>query len=100
MTDRQQRFTDLLKSIFELDKSDLDFGIYRIMNIRRDKIMDFFENGLPKKIEEALKSFAAGNVDEIKAKISQIETQAKQFGCQDVMSLPDGTLIKEDYFST
>lgn len=69
MTDRQQRFTSLLKTLFELDKSDLNFGIYRIMNIRRDKIIDFLENGLPKKIEEVLKPFAAGNVEEVKAQI-------------------------------
>ena len=29
MNERLDRFTKLLKEIFELDKSDLDFGIYR-----------------------------------------------------------------------
>ena len=31
MNERLDRFTKLLKEIFELDKSDLDFGIYRVM---------------------------------------------------------------------
>ena len=35
--ERLNRFINLLKGIFELDKSDLDFGIYRIMNIRKEK---------------------------------------------------------------
>ena len=35
MNERMKRFTDLMRQIFELDKADLDFGIYRIMNIRK-----------------------------------------------------------------
>lgn len=33
--ERLDRFVKLLKEIFELDKSDLDFGIYRVMNLRK-----------------------------------------------------------------
>ena len=31
-----EKFRDLLKELFQLDQADLDFGIYRIMNARRD----------------------------------------------------------------
>ena len=61
MNDRQKRFIDLLENIFELDKSDLDFGIYRIMNIRRAEIEKFFKEGLPKKISETLAPFAGAD---------------------------------------
>ena len=37
MSEKLKRFTDLMQQIFELDKSDLDFGIYRIMNIRNSR---------------------------------------------------------------
>ena len=30
MSEKLQRFTKLLRDMFELEKSDLDFGIYRI----------------------------------------------------------------------
>ena len=40
MNEYQKRFIALLKTIFELDKSDLDFGIYRIINIRQREITD------------------------------------------------------------
>jgi adenine-specific DNA-methyltransferase len=36
------RFIGLLKTIFEIDKADLDFGIYRIMNIRKTEAERFF----------------------------------------------------------
>lgn len=39
--ERLNRFTTLLKQIFELDKSDLDFGIYRVMNLRKTEIENF-----------------------------------------------------------
>ena len=32
MNERMIRFIELLNQMFELDKSDLDFGIYRILN--------------------------------------------------------------------
>lgn len=40
MNEYQKRFVALLKTIFELDKSDLDFGIYRIINIRQREIVE------------------------------------------------------------
>lgn len=40
----------VLREIFEIDKADLDFGIYRIMNQKRDDVNRFIEVQLPKDI--------------------------------------------------
>lgn len=40
MTNNQQKLIDLLKEMFRFDQSDLDFGIYRIMNLKRVEIND------------------------------------------------------------
>lgn len=74
MNDRQERFIKLLENIFELDKSDLDFGIYRIMNIRRAEIEKFFKEGLPKKINETLAPFAGADSATIRKRMADIET--------------------------
>lgn len=74
MNDRQVRFIKLLENIFELDKSDLDFGIYRIMNIRRAEIEKFFKEGLPKKINETLAPFAGADSATIRKRMAEIET--------------------------
>ena len=74
MNDRQERFVKLLENIFELDKSDLDFGIYRIMNIRRAEIEKFFKEGLPKKINETLVPFAGADSATIRKRMAEIET--------------------------
>ena len=44
----------VLREIFEIDKADLDFGIYRIMNQKRNDINKFIEKQLPKDIKEIL----------------------------------------------
>ncbi|OOR98404.1 hypothetical protein B0187_08925 [Haemophilus paracuniculus] len=43
-----------MREIFQIDRPDLDFGIYRILNSREAKINDFLNNRLPQKIQEAL----------------------------------------------
>lgn len=80
MSERQERFIELLRQIFEIDKADLDFGIYRILNIRRGKIESFFANELPNTITDILKPFASEGKDEIKKKIEAMEQQALSFG--------------------
>lgn len=79
--EKLNRFISLLEEIFELDKADLDFGIYRIMNIRRKEIMKFLSEDLPKKVKETLTPFAQNTV-EIKERISAIERQAAEPGIE------------------
>lgn len=95
MNERQQRFIDLLNQIFELDKSDLDFGIYRILNIRRDEITKYFSEKLPEKITEILKPFASADNAEIKAHMHAIETQFG--GAEQIAQLPDTMPIVKEY---
>ena len=96
MSDKLERFTDLLKQIFELDKSDLDFGIYRIMNIRKAEIEKFLTEGLPEKVRETLAPFAQGDQSELKKQIADIEKNAAAFG-MDVNALPDDNPMGKKY---
>ncbi len=41
------RFQQLLRELFQFDCADLDFGIYRIMNYKRDAIEEFITKKLP-----------------------------------------------------
>jgi adenine-specific DNA-methyltransferase len=36
--DNIKKFQELLKELFQFETSDLDFGIYRILNYKRDLI--------------------------------------------------------------
>ena len=79
MSERLDRFVDLMKGIFELDKSDLDFGIYRIMNIRKAEIENFLTNQLPEKVRGSLESFAP-DTTEMEERIREIEAQCSAVG--------------------
>ena len=40
-------FQSLLRELFQFDCADLDFGIYRIMNHKRQEIQRFITEDLP-----------------------------------------------------
>lgn len=94
--ERLERFTKLLKEIFELDKSDLDFGIYRVMNLRKTQIEEFLTQRLPKMVQEILAPFAQGSKEEIRAKMTQIEEGVSGMGMT-VDALPDTAPMKQKY---
>jgi len=48
-----EKFQDLLKKLFQFEASDLDFGIYRVLNYKRDAIEKFIQEDLVNKVEDA-----------------------------------------------
>jgi adenine-specific DNA-methyltransferase len=48
-TDLDQ-FQSLLRELFQFDHADLDFGIYRILNRKRDQIETFIQDELVEEI--------------------------------------------------
>ena len=48
------KFQSLLRELFQFDSADLDFGIYRIMNHKREIIERFIGEDLPQAIAEEL----------------------------------------------
>ncbi|MEZ8196055.1 DNA methyltransferase [Vibrio cortegadensis] len=61
-----------LKEIFQIDKPELDFGIYRILNARADEINDYLENKLKVKVQAALSEAGNANKEELVAKLDKI----------------------------
>lgn len=96
MNERLNRFISLLKQIFELDKSDLDFGIYRVMNLRKTQIEEFLTQRLPQMVQETLAPFAQGSKEEIRAQMTQIEENVAAMGMA-VDVLPDTAPMKQKY---
>ncbi len=48
------KFQDLLRELFQFDCADLDFGIYRIMNHKRNAVERFISEQLPASVAAAL----------------------------------------------
>ena len=52
-----------LKEIFQIDRPELDFGVYRILNQRSDEINEFLEHRLQAKVKETFKAAKAAKGD-------------------------------------
>ncbi len=79
----------LLQQLFRADDADLDFGIYRIINYRRDQIQAFIDEELSTIVNNALAN------TEIESARQEVETLKKQI--PDGMLDADGTLINEAF---
>ncbi len=55
-TENQKKLLKILNEIFQLDQSDLDFGIYRIMNTKSKEIQNFLDNDLLSSVASAFRS--------------------------------------------
>jgi adenine-specific DNA-methyltransferase len=62
-----------LKEIFQIDRPELDFGVYRILNARAGEINDYLEKQLKAKVQASLSRQAGSNraakIKELAAKI-------------------------------
>lgn len=65
-----------LREIFQIDRPELDFGIYRILNARANEINDYLNNRLKAKVEQALQ---ANNQELKKQVIEEINEKTAQY---------------------
>jgi adenine-specific DNA-methyltransferase len=84
-----EKFQDLLKKLFQFEASDLDFGIYRILNYKRDAIEKFIQEDLVNKVKNAFDK----HKHEIRTNIDEKFKSAKE---EIIKSLGDEAFITED----
>ena len=56
-----EKFQTLLRELFQFDRADLDFGVYRIMNHKRGAVEKFVSEKLPRAISRELATGALGD---------------------------------------
>lgn len=90
MTNYEKLLAKLIE-MFQLDQADLDFGIYRIMNSKRDEIVRFLEHDLLPQVKQVL----LGVQSEIGAtgaeELQTLETQVRAAG----MNPDDSPKVRE-----
>ncbi len=74
-----EKLEKVLTELFQLDKAELDFGIYRIMNQKRDDVLDFLKNKLPKEVRTILESQQKGDASSLKKELDDAIKMAKEF---------------------
>lgn len=75
-----QELVAKLREIFQIDRPELDFGIYRVLNARAGEINEYLENRLPEKVQAALSAGNAANAHQIQADLDEAIKQAQALG--------------------
>src|SRR4030042_1405093 len=75
-----KRLKDKLAELFQLDQADLDFGIYRIMNAKREKITRFLDKDLLPQVQAAFKEYKASDKAEIQKELDRVIEGVKLAG--------------------
>ena len=86
-----QKFQGLLRDLFQFDCADLDFGIYRILNHKRDAIERFIEETLPKTVKSELQRGAVGDEAAAAEALESARARVLEGLGQDALD-PDGNL--------
>ena len=63
--DHIKKFQGLLEELFQFNAADLDFGIYRILNVKREQIRNFIHEDLGRIADEAFAKYLDERLDNI-----------------------------------
>jgi adenine-specific DNA-methyltransferase len=77
---QRERLITLLGDLFQLNQPDLDFGFYRIMHAKADRVSSFLQNDLLKIIKDAFGEADGKRVEEARLAYEAAVQQAKEFG--------------------
>lgn len=80
-----QKLKDHLRELFQFDSSDLDFGIYRIMNFKRKEIENFIEQDLINAVQKEFEIYKTQSNKELTEKIRKTESKIKEDFGSDIL---------------
>jgi len=94
MSENLNKLKKLLAELFQLDQADLDFGIYRIMNTKRDEITRFLDSDLLPQVQEAFQEYRSADRVTLQAQLDEAVEQARKLGA-DPETLPRVKELRE-----
>jgi adenine-specific DNA-methyltransferase len=78
----RSKFIEKIKELFQVDRSDLDFGIYRILRQKHADILKYLEKRLPEKVKEELSARDQAGIKSIQAELAKAEESARGLGVE------------------
>lgn len=88
ITKQNAKFQELvakLREIFQIDRPELNFGVYRILKARAGEINHYLENRLAEKVQAALAAGNTASAQQLQAELQEAEKNAHALGVR-----PDG----------
>ncbi|MBI4445991.1 MAG: hypothetical protein HY645_08765 [Acidobacteria bacterium] len=89
-----EKLQRLLRDMFQFDCVDLDFGIYRIMNYKRDVVEKFITKDLPEAISRELEKGALAKQSQAAEELEKVKEQIRQTLGKDALDA-DGDLSEK-----
>jgi len=74
----EKKLKNLLKELFQFDMEPLDFGIYRIMNQKRDQVRKFIQEDLIEKVEEEFQGLYEQDKKELEEEIKDLKRKIRK----------------------
>lgn len=92
MSKNLEKLQALLAEMFQFENADLDFGIYRIMNSKRDEISRFLNGDLLPQVKKAFESYQSADKSGAEAELKEAILQAEKLGFANPLEAP---LVKQ-----
>ena len=92
-----QKLKELLKTLFQFDAIELDFGIYRIMNYKRTEIENFIESDLIKAVEKEFEKYKAATRKELNEEFQRVKRQLVSSLGESALELSE---VKDEFQAT
>src|SRR4051812_41492889 len=73
-----QRLQDLLRDLFQFDYADLDFGVYRLLRLKRNEVEAFLSEQLPSRVDEVFKVVASDIHGNIAREIAELADRVRR----------------------
>ena len=81
--EKLDRLRTLLREMFQLDRGDLDFGLYRIMNLKASEITAFLDNDLLPQVQGTLQGISAEDRARLDKELATTLWTARKLGVPD-----------------
>ena len=72
MSKKYEKLKGLLKELFQLDKPDLDFGLYRVMHAKSDEVSQFLDEDLLPQVRAAFDQYKTADKAELEKELSKV----------------------------
>jgi len=81
-----EKFRDKMRELFQMNRADLDFGMYRIMNAKRDEINEYLDKELYTQVGEILQKYSGKDKNEKIKELEEAKKQAEDLGVDPAQS--------------
>ena len=87
-TEKLERLKALLREMFQLDRGDLDFGLYRIMNLKTAEVAAFLERDLLPQVKTKLNLTSAEERARLEKELEETRQKARWLGVDPDLTPP------------